>query len=205
LLLELIRDYTGARQKADTLRALTKENGFSTLEAYATILFGHIAVEQGATEDGIKALLQGRETIKASGEVTWVQWADVFFAEAFLTAGRPLEGLAAANEAISAADQLHFRRNQAELHRLKGELLVLTGGSDGEAQASMRRAIAIAQRQEATGWELRAATSLARLLRNQGRIADARDALARVYNGFTEGFDTADLKDAKALLEELGR
>jgi predicted ATPase len=121
---------------------------------------------------------------------------------AFLTAGRAPEGLAA-SEAVAAADQLQIRLNEAELHRLGGELLLLACRPENEAEASMRRAIAIAQRQEAKGWELRAATSLARLLRKQGRIAEARDVLAPVYSWFTEGLDTADLKDADALLEQL--
>src|SRR5215469_7797707 len=158
------------------LSALAKENGFS-IEAYAAVVFGHIAVEEGATEEGIKALLQGRETIKASGEIMWAQWANVFLAKAFLTAERPSEGLAAANEAITAADQVHFRVDEAELHRLRGELLLLAGAPETEAEASMRRAIAIAQVQEARAWELRAATSLARLLNKQGRISEAHDAL----------------------------
>jgi tetratricopeptide (TPR) repeat protein len=199
----LVRDYKGAREKAETLRVLTKENGFSALAAGAAIAFGHIAVVQGATEEGIKALLEGSETIGASGEVMSVQLANVFLAQAFLTAGRPSEGLAAANKAITAADQLQHRLYEAELHRLKGELLLLAGAPERDAESSMRRAIAIAQRQEAKGWELRDATSLARLLRKQGRVAEARDALAPVYNWFSEGFDTADLRDAKALLDEL--
>jgi len=119
-----------------------------------------------------------------------------------MAAGRSHEGLAAIDESIAAADQLHLRWFEAELHRLKGEL-VLAGTQESEAEGSMRRAIAIAQRQQAKGWELRAATSLARLLRKQGRIAAARDVLAPVYNWYTEGFDTTDLKDAKALLDEL--
>jgi predicted ATPase len=125
-------------------------------------------------------------------------------AEAYLAADRPTEGLAIVNEAIAAADQLGIRFYEAKLHRLKDELLLLAGAPESEAEASTRRAIAIAQCQEAKGWELRAATSLARLLRKHGLIAEARDVLAPVYNWFTEGFDTADLKDAKALLEELG-
>ncbi len=111
----------------------------------------------------------------------------------------------AADEAIAAADQFQIRIWLAELHRVKGELLLLAGAPESEAEASMRRAIAIAQRQEAKGWELRAATSLARLLRKQGRVAEGRELLAPVYNWFTEGFDTADLKDAKALLDELAQ
>jgi predicted ATPase len=180
------------------------ENGFASMEAYAAILLGHVAVEQGATDEGIKALLQASETLKASGEIMWAQWANVFLAQAFLISGRPPEGLAAADEAIAAADRLQFRVSEAELHRLKGELLLLAGAPEPEAESSMRRAIALAQRREAKGWELRAAASLARLLRKQGRIAEARDAVAPVYNWFAEGFETADLKDAKALLDELG-
>jgi predicted ATPase len=200
----LVRDYTQAREWAESLRALAKENGFSSMDVYAAMLLGHVAVEQGATDEGIKALLEASETLKASGEIMWAQWANVFVARAFLTAGCPTEGLAAADEAIAAANQLQTRLYEAELHRLKGELLLRAGVPESEAGASMRRAIAVAQRQDAKGWELRAATSLARLLNRQGRIAEARDALAPVYNWFTEGFDTADLKDAKALLEELG-
>jgi predicted ATPase len=112
--------------------------------------------------------------------------------------------LATITEAIAAADQFQIRPYEAELHRLKGELLLLTDAPHSDAEDLMRRAIAIAQRQEAKGWELRAATSLARLLRKQGRITEARDTLAPVYNWFTEGFEFPDLKDAKALLDELG-
>jgi predicted ATPase len=111
--------------------------------------------------------------------------------------------LVAVNEAIAGGDQLQFRLQEAELHRLKGELLLLAGAEESAAEASMHRALEIARRQKAKSRELRAATSLARLLRRQGRIAQARDGLAPVYNWFTEGFDTADLKDAKALLDEL--
>ena len=131
----------------------------------------------------------------------WCPWR---LADAYLTARRPAEGLAAVDEAIAGADQLQIRFYEAEVHRLKGELLLLAGAPESDAEASMRRAIAIAQRQDAKSWELRAATSLARLLRKQGRGDEARELLAPVYNWFTEGFDTADLRDAKALLDQLG-
>ena len=94
--------------------------------------------------------------------------------------------------------------HHAELCRLKGELLLLQNASDAtEAESCFREAIAIAQRQQAKSWELRATMSLARLLAKQGRRDEARAMLAEIYNWFTEGFDTPDLKDAKALLEEL--
>ena len=150
-------------------------------------------------------MVEGNEAIRAAGEILATAWNDTDLAKAFLTAGRATEGLAAVNQAIADADQLQIRVHEAEAYRLKGELLLLAGAPESEAEASMRRAIAIAQRQEAKGWELRAVTSLARLLRKQGRIVEAREVLAPVYQWFTEGFDTADLKDAKALLEELAQ
>ena len=160
-------------------------------------------MQEGAIDQGIKAMLQGREMCRAAGEIVLFQSSNYWLVEAYLTTQLPAEGLAAASEAIAAADQLQIRFWEAELHRLKGELLLVAGAPQGEAEVSMRRAIAIAQRQEARGWELRAATSLARLLRKQARIGEAREVLAPVYNWFTEGLDTADLKDAKALLDQL--
>ena len=91
---------------------------------------------------------------------------------------------------------------ESELHRLKGELLVKAGNDDAAAQ-SFRDAIELARRQCAKSWELRAATSLARLLASQGQCGEARSMLAEIYGWFTEGFDTADLQDAKMLLDEL--
>jgi predicted ATPase len=129
----------------------------------------------------------------------------VFLAEGYLAAGRPGEGLAAVEEAIDRAARSLNRFCEPELRRLKGELLLLAGAPEGEAEKSLRQAIAIAQRQEAKSWEIRATTGLARLLRRQGRIGGSREVLAPVYNWFTEGFDTADLKDANALLDEWSR
>ncbi len=105
-------------------------------------------------------------------------------------------------EARRLADKTGELSNQAETVRLIGDVLLAMGDRNG-AEASYREAIAIAQRQSAKLWELRAATSLARLWRDQGKPAEARELLAPVYNWFTEGFDTADLKEAKALLDHL--
>lgn len=91
----------------------------------------------------------------------------------------------------------------AELHRLRGELLLVTGATEAEAEICFQQAIEIARQQSAKSWELRATTSLARLWQRQGKKAEARQMLAEIYGWFTEGFDTANLKDAKALLEEL--
>jgi predicted ATPase len=125
-------------------------------------------------------------------------------AEAYTRAGRGPEAHAALDEALAVVDENDDRFQEAELHRLKGELLrAAPPGQDVEAEASFVRAIAIARRQQSKAWELRATTSLARLWQQQGRREEARAALAAVYDGYTEGFTTPDLVAARALLESL--
>src|SRR5207253_446163 len=105
-------------------------------------------------------------------------------------------------EAIGVAEQTEEREFEAELHRMRGELLVQKGRI-AEAEDALTRALTISRHQQARMWELRATAGLARLRRDQGRHAEARDLLAPIYGWFTEGFDTTDLKQAKALLDEL--
>src|SRR6516164_8395846 len=125
-------------------------------------------------------------------------------AEACGETGRCDEGLSALREALATADEHENRHYEAEMHRLKGELLVKQDDSNAaEARNCFERAVEIARRQSAKSLELRATMSLARLLAKQGRRDEARMMLAEIYNWFAEGFDTADLKEAKALLEEL--
>jgi predicted ATPase len=121
-------------------------------------------------------------------------------------AGQIADGLAEIEEAVARAEQAEERWLMAELLRVKGELLLLQGGSSAAAtpEDHFRQALDLARRQGALSWELRAAMSLARLLRNQGRSADALALLQSVYDRFTEGFDTADLKSARILLDTLG-
>jgi predicted ATPase len=118
-------------------------------------------------------------------------------------AGQCEEALTLLDQALQIAEKTGERWYGAELNRHKGQLLLRQGHSEA-AEKLYREALSISQGQEAKLWELRAAVSLARLRRDQGRQAEARDLLAPVYGWFTEGFDTADLKEAKALLEELG-
>ena len=123
-------------------------------------------------------------------------------AEAYAQAGRPAEGLNCLSEAAQIIVTTDERFPEAEMHRLRGDLLIATGDR-AAAEQSYQAALALAIRQSAKAFELSAATSLARLWRDQGKPINARDLLAPVYNWFTEGLDTPVLKEAKALLEEL--
>jgi predicted ATPase len=118
--------------------------------------------------------------------------------------GNPTEALALLAEALAIFDRTQERWFEAELHRLRAAtLLANSPANSAEADAALRRALAVAQEQGAKFWELRAASSLARLWRDQGKVTEARDLLRPVYGWFTEGFDTPVLREAKALLEEL--
>jgi tetratricopeptide (TPR) repeat protein len=198
-----LRDYRGMRELAESLIALSRENGFPYWLGCGLVRLGRIQVEDGDIDAGIETMLEGMRTFRAVSMALTYDYFCCVLAEAYLAAGRVEEGLAVLNEAIarSAAQQQRFC--EPELHRLKGELFRLSGAAD-DAAKSMREAIAIAQGQEAKSWELRATTSLARLLEKQGRRDEACTILAEIYGWFTEGFDTADLRDAKAYLDELG-
>jgi len=124
--------------------------------------------------------------------------------DAYKEAGRLEEMQSTLRQAFASVDERDAHSHEAEMIRLKGELLSIQDDSAAaRAQNCFRKAIEVAQRQGAKSWELRATTSLARLLRDTGRRDEACAILAEIYNWFTEGFDTADLKDAKALLDEL--
>ena len=125
-------------------------------------------------------------------------------ADALLRSGQAVEGLTAVDETLASMATSRVRVFHSEFHRLRGELLLARSPSDhAEAETCFRQAVDVARHQAAHGWELRAATSLGRLLGRQGKRDDARQTLADVYDRFTEGLDTADLREAKAMLEEL--
>jgi predicted ATPase len=142
--------------------------------------------------------------LQATGAVLQRLYCLSLLAEAYGQAGQSREGLQVLAEAFTLIENNGDRWYEAEIHRLKGELL-LQQNSDNQAEAAtcFHHAISIAQNQQAKSLELRASTSLSRLWQQQGKRQEAHDLLASVFNWFTEGFDTADLKDAKALLDEL--
>jgi predicted ATPase len=147
---------------------------------------------------------QGLAAWRATGAEVLRPYGLALLAKASAKLGQPEVGLTLLAEALAVLNDTGERRWEAELHRLKGEVLLAhTAESDLEAETCFRQALDIARRQEAKSWELRAAMSLSRLWQRQGKRADACQLLAEVYGWFTEGFDTADLQEAKALLEEL--
>jgi predicted ATPase len=160
--------------------------------------------QQGQAQDGIEQLHQGLSAVRATGAALRRPYASALLAEAYGTMGQPEAGLTVLTEALTQADKAGERWWEPELYRLKGEfLLQLSSDNQAEVETCFRHALDIARSQQAKSLELRAAMSLSRLWQQQGKRQEAHDLLAPVYNWFTEGFDTADLKDAKALIEEL--
>jgi predicted ATPase len=183
-------------EQAEAALGLAREHGFAFRVAQATILRGWALVEQGQGESGLTQIGQGLAALRATGSETRA------FLSVLVTAygrvGQREEGLRVAEEALAVS------RRDAQLYRLKGELLLRRSAEhQAEAERCFRQALEIARRQGAKSLELRAAMSLARLWQRQGKCQEAHDLLAPVYGWFTEGFDTADLQEAKALLDEL--
>jgi class 3 adenylate cyclase/predicted ATPase len=198
------RETRAAQQTAEALMELSIEHGLTGYLALATRLRGWAMAEQGRHEEGIAQLQEGLAASRALGEELWRPYFLALLAEACKEAGRFDDGLSVLTEALAAADQHEIRVFEPEIHRLKGELLLKQNTMNAaEAQQCFRIAIETARRQSAKSWELRATTSLACLLAKQGCRNEARSMLADIYGWFTEGFDTADLKDAKVLLDEL--
>jgi len=204
------RESGAAQEQAGAAIALSTEQGFTVWGPFANVTRGWALAEQGQ-EEGIAQIRQGAAAYRASGSgIHWSYHLGVL-AEAYGKCRQAEEGLAVLSEALALiADKTGDPFCEAQLYRLKGELMLQQPGVQGiqssvekEAERCFLRAIDIARHQQAKSLELRAATSLARLLAQQGRRDDARAMVAEIYGWFTEGFDTADLKDAKALLEEL--
>ena len=159
---------------------------------------------QGLYERGIECLRNGIAAHGATGSLTNQSYSFALLAEAYGKVGRVEDALEALTAALSVQEKTGERVYEAELYRLKGDLLLMRSASNAvEAERLFRAAIEAARRQQAKSLELRATTSLAPLLRDTNRCDEARARLADIYGWFTEGFDTADLKDAKTLLDEL--
>jgi predicted ATPase len=198
----LVGDDAAAVEWADQLVEVTTEQGFPYWRAQGAIHQGWAKVKNGDVTGGISLLRGGLAAYRATGAEVWTPHHIALLARAYELAGQIAEGLTLLDDALQIVERTGARWFAAELNRYKGRLLQRQGHCE-VAEELYRQALSIAQEQEAKLWELRAAVSLARLRRDQGRHAEARDLLAPVYGWFTEGFDTDDLKEAKALLDEL--
>jgi predicted ATPase len=201
---QLRGDVGRCRALAEADLAFTTEHVLPFFAGHVMALGGWAQVKQGLIGEGEARLREGVATYRtAGGEIELPHWLGLM-AEACGTAGRVDEALAVLHEALAIVERNGSRYYEAELSRLEGELLLASEEPDETgAEASFRKAIATARGQGAKSFELRAATSLARLMGRQGRLEEAHALLAPVYAWFTEGFDTADLKAAKALLDSL--
>ena len=198
------REEHTVQEQTSGVIALSTEHGYPLYAARGHMLRGWVLAEKGQTAEGITQIRQGLDDYRATGQRSLQAYFLALLAEAHGRGGQAEEGLTVLAEALDIVHQTGERLHESELYRLKGELLLQHSSADYlEAEASFQQALAVAHQQHAKSWELRAAISLAQLWQQQGKTAEARELLAPVYNWFTEGFDTQDLKDAKALLEAL--
>ena len=200
------REVMAVHAQAAAARTLATEQGFfAERVAWATVLHGWALALQGQGEAGLAAMRQGLAADLATGSKSWQPYLLGLLAEAYGAGGHPDEGLHALAEARAVLDTTELRYYAAELSRLQGALLLQQAVPDAaQAEACFQQALDVARRRQAKSWELRAAMSLAHLWQQQGKCAEAYALLAPVYGWFTEGFDTADLQDARVLLEGLG-
>ncbi len=205
-------DVPSTRDYGRKMAELSAEQGFSFFHAWGNMLQGWALSQLGQKSDGLKLIRDGLTACRLTGGKIWQSFWLGLLAEVCTAAGEIDQAMESIAQALAHAEQTGERFYEAELYRVKGELTIsqsnraddrLPVQPDTQAETCLRHAIEIARRQQAKSLELRATTSLARLLRETGPPNEARSMLAEIYNWFTEGFDTADLKDAKALLDEL--
>ena len=190
--------------RAAALSALATDQGFPFWGACGTMQRGGALVEQGQSAEGMAQMCQGIAAWRATGAELQRPYYLALLAEACGKAGQTEEGLSVLAEALTAVHKTGECQSEAEIYRLKGELLLKQDvPNEQEVESYLRQAVNVACQQQAKSLELRAAMSLARLWQQQGKRAEAHVLLVSVYNWFTEGFDTSDLQEAKVLLESL--
>jgi class 3 adenylate cyclase/predicted ATPase/DNA-binding winged helix-turn-helix (wHTH) protein len=201
---QFCRDVAAVHEHAEAAVALTTKQGATQWVAHGTVFRGWALAMQGQGEVGLAQVHQGITAVRARGQTLFVPYLYTVLADVCAYLGHPAEGLQALAEAQTLVEQHEERCWEAEICRLRGVLLLLQPvPQPEEAEACFQQALNVARRQEAKSLELRAAMSLARLWQQQGKRAEAHALLAPIYGWFTEGFDTADLQEAQALLEAL--
>jgi predicted ATPase len=196
--------YATASAQADELVALADEKGASPWKATGILIQGRLSALTGKVLDAIPMLTCGITALRSMGQTLIVPESLSHLAMGHAEVGQFGDAWRCIRESITAIEAAKTRWWEAEIHRMAGEIALKSPEPDvAKADAHFERALAVAREQEAKSWELRAAMSLARLWRDQGKVQQARELLAPVYGWFTEGFDTRDLKEAKTLLEQL--
>src|SRR5262249_18196533 len=184
---------------------LSKEEGFALWLAVGTIQRGWALSKGGDKEHGLTQMREGVAALNATGAKLAQPYQLALLAQAHGKSGQPHEGLALLDQALAAVNTTDERYYEAELYRLRGELMLVGAGPvEQEAEECFLKAVDVARQQQAKSLELRAAISLAQLWQQQNKMAEARELLEEIYGWFTEGFDTKDLQEAAALLTALG-
>ncbi len=197
-------NYATAMMQFDELAALAEEKGSIVWKGCAMAEQGWVFTLIGKALDAVRLITSGITTLRSTGTTFWTPMLQSYLANAHAELGQFDDAWRCIGEAITAMGTTKERWCEAEINRVAGKIALKSPQPDtAKAEAYFERALAVARAQQAKSWELRAAMSMARLWRDQGKRDAARELLAPVYGWFTEGFDTLDLKEAKALLDEL--
>ena len=197
-------NFAAAHTQVDELIAFADERGAPYWKAFGTAARGWVFAETGKASDAVTAITSGITSLRSTGAILYEPWHLWYLAMAYADLGKPDDARRCIDDAIDKVERSKEKWCEAEVHRIAGEIALKSPQQDAaKAETHFQRALAAARGQQAKSWELRAAMSLARLWRSQGKPRQARELLAPVYSWFTEGLDTRDLKQAKALLDEL--
>jgi predicted ATPase len=198
-----LRDFEKINMYTEEIVPLSEKNGLIYMGAHGYFYRGERQALEGQAKEGIKEMRRSLAIMEGTGTLTCFTRLMARIVDVCRKTGEIEEGLTAVNEALEVAQKYDERYVEPELYRLKGELLWMRGEPDNEVEKHFQQALELSRRRLAKSWELRAATSLARLMRKQGKQKEAYELLNGVFGWFTEGFDFPDLKEARALLEEL--
>jgi len=197
-------NYPTANAEADELVALAGEKGALFWKALGMSVQGCILALTGKAADAVQLITSGITALRSTGSTLWMPLHLSYLARAYTELGQFDNAQRCTGEGITAVETAKERWHEAEIHRIAGEIALLSAERNAaKVEAYFERALSIARAQQAKSWELRAAMSMARMWRDQGKHQQARDLLAPVYGWFTQGFDTLDLKQAKFLLDAL--
>jgi predicted ATPase len=199
-----MREIRDGTKHCDELIALANEKGALHWKAMGLLNRGNALALTGRASDALHAIISGINAHRSAGSTAQMPLWLSYLARAYAVLGNFDDARSCIGEAITTIEKTKERLDEAEVHRTAGEIALKSPEPDAaKAQTHFERALSVARQQQTKSFELRAAMSLARLWRDQGKVQQARELLAPVYGWFTEGFDTPDLKEAKALLDEL--